>query len=63
MMCEPVIVLNCPLCENRDCELNVESRCHDIQTMLCEAPDGMYGCSGAVVDSDQIISFSFLDHG
>ena len=43
-------VYECPACEDRDCELNVEGLCYDINTIFARIPSGMFTCSGAVVD-------------
>ena len=44
------VILKCPECEDRDCQLNVEGICHNIDTILHEIPSGMYTCSNAQIN-------------
>lgn len=46
-LCE---IVECPQCEDRDCDLNVCGLCHSISTMLDGVPSGMFTCSGAQIN-------------
>ena len=43
-------ILKCPLCEDRDCSLNIEGKCNSISTIMEKIPSGIYTCNGAVIE-------------
>ena len=40
-------IYECPVCEDRDCRLNVCGLCHSITTILDETPGEMYSCNNS----------------
>ena len=46
-MCE---VLECPMCEDRDCQLNIDGLCHNIEAISTKVVSGMLTCSAAVIE-------------
>ena len=49
-MCDKSKILNCPLCDDLDCELNVCGSCHDIETILLQIPSGICTCNAPVLN-------------
>ena len=47
------VILDCPVCDDADCKLNICGLCHDISTLLIQAPSGMVTCSGAVIEFER----------
>lgn len=44
------VIYECPVCEDRDCDMNVCGLCHDLSTLMFHVPSGMYSCSDAVIN-------------
>lgn len=44
------VIYECPVCEDRDCDMNVCGLCHDLSTIISCIPSGMYSCDSAVID-------------
>lgn len=40
-------ILDCPECEDRDCQYNALGLCYNVGTVMEEIPGGMFTCSGA----------------